>query len=90
MRGFLAGPGVDVGNRHAGAFARNRMAVARHLVADAIEHPPVDVGDRRRDPGEVRGMDHDPLRKIGIELHSLPALVTNRRSEPTPQHAWSV
>jgi hypothetical protein len=54
---------------------------ARYLIADAIQHPPVDAFDRRGDPRKPRGMHHDLLRKIRVDLHgssrsSAPAVAT--------------
>ena len=57
---------------------------ARYLIADAIQHPPVDAFDRRGDPGKPRGMRRDPLRKIRIDLHGNLArlrLVWRRRRQ---------
>src|SRR5208337_3465311 len=56
---------------------------ARHLIANAIQHPAVDAFHRRGDPWKPRGMDRDPLRKIRVDLHGSsrsPALLWR----PTP------
>ena len=68
----LLAAAVGMSRETAVGHIANDRGGARHLAADAVEHPPVDAGDRRRGPGEVPGMDDDPLQKIGIEFHSLP------------------
>ena len=39
----------------------NDRSSAGHLIPDAIQHPPVDAGHRRRYPSETRSMHDDPL-----------------------------
>ena len=43
---------------------------ARDLIADAIEHAPLDTWDRRRHPGEARGVDGGSLREVCIKVHA--------------------
>ena len=42
---------------------------ARDLFADAVEHPPIDPGHGRGNPGQSRGVDHGALGEIGVQFH---------------------
>ena len=47
---------------------------ARHFIADAVQHAPVDSGDRRWPPVEPRRMNRDPPRKVGVQFHGLNSI----------------
>src|SRR6516165_5178778 len=42
---------------------------ASDLIANAIEHAPLDPGHWRGDPRKPRGMDSDAARKVSIQFH---------------------
>src|SRR6516165_11259748 len=52
----------------AGGVANDRRG-ASDLIANAIEHAPLDPGHWRGDPRKLRGVDSDAARKVSIKFH---------------------
>src|SRR6516164_11093951 len=52
----------------AGGVANDRRG-ASDLIANAIEHAPLDPGHWRGDPRKPRGVDSDAARKVSIKFH---------------------
>src|SRR5215469_6574087 len=59
----------------AGGVANDRCG-ASDLIANAIEHAPLDPGHWRGDPRKPRGMDRHAARKVSIQFHSAVNLLS--------------
>jgi hypothetical protein len=60
---------VHVHGEVAGGCIADDRCRARDLIADAVEHAPVNARHRRRHPVEPARVNHGTAAEIGVEVH---------------------